>query len=132
MSYNLNLLELFLDSFFKSEILEMDHFFAPTFKYVLNQGAEQSFEEFAERMKFVSQTTDPAISQIKTADDQHFHYNFEVRVPGNTSKDTTAYGSVEIIIAKSLIQRVNVDYHKTKEEFEKFQALLESSRVTFI
>lgn len=132
MSYNLKLVGLFVKNIFQNKIDEMDHFVSPDFKYVLNLGKIQNFEYFVKRMKLISQTTDPKLSEIETPDDKHFYYNFEVQVADDSPENIISHGSVEIVIHKSLIQRVNVSYHTSQEEYDIFQTRLENSRTAFI
>lgn len=132
MSYNLKLVKLFVENIFKNKISEMDHFVAPDFKYVLNLGEIQNFEYFVSRMRLISQSTDPLLSEIETPDDKHFFYNFEVQIADNSPENKISHGSVEIVIAKSLIQRVNVSYHTSQEEYDIFQTRLENSQTVFV
>lgn len=120
MSQNLRLVEYFSSEFYRSHTLDLAHIASTTFEFSVNSGPTKNFEEYAKRTAKLNKKANLIIGEFTSEDDIHFHASFETKLDCKVS----ASGKCMFKVSRGLLERVNIDYDMTKEEFEIFNQLL--------
>lgn len=131
MSGNLKIVEYFVKGCISDETEKLENFVSPDFKYVLNLNNYFDWKEFAARNRILHNTTNTVIHEITSADDVHFHYDFDVSLP-EPNVGIMIRGFVQIIVKGGLITRLDLHTNGSEEGFETFQELRKNSSTVLL
>lgn len=120
MTENLKLVEYFTSAFYFKEKIELGHIASTTFGFSINSSPLKTFEEYESRRLLLSQNATLIIDEITTNDDTHFYTNFDVLLKGGKKFS----GKTMLKVSRGLLERVNVDYDLTNDEFKQFEKML--------
>ncbi|MBL1242209.1 MAG: hypothetical protein COB13_010195 [OCS116 cluster bacterium] len=132
MSKNLEVVAFFIAEFYENNSTDMAALTAPAFSFTQNSGSRQNFGQFVRRMRFLNHSAKYEIKTPTSQNDTHFYSQFEVQIPNGNAGFITGLGRVELVIEDGLVQAIDISYHKTQEEYEKFQTSMNESRVAFV
>lgn len=116
MTYNLSLVEYFTSEFYQFEVTSLSHLAANSFTFTINASAPMDFEEFARRRRFLFLNSAISHGEFKSTDDKSFYASVEIL----TLEGTRAIGKIMFNVKDRLLQRVEVNYNFTENEFKAF------------
>lgn len=123
MSYNQRLVDYFTSEFYQFEVTDLAHLASPTFTFVINASEPKSFDEFEKRRRFLFLISGIKHGPFTSTDDESFYATVEIL----TLEGEKANGVIMFNIRDGLVQRVDVKYDFTEEEFANFfDALFEN------
>lgn len=117
MSQNLRLAEYFTSEFYKNKTHQLAHIASPNFEFVLNNRGKKNFEEYAIRTTLVGRKSDIEIGEFTSTDDHLF------KAACTITKDdgSTASGQMKLHVDHGLLQKVQLDYDLTTDEYLEFE-----------
>lgn len=131
MTDNEKLVRYFVKEYLGQNISKLVNIVSPQFSYILNQHTRKNFAQFAARMRLYTSATVIKVGDISSGDDIHFHYDFEIELPGAETGVKT-HGFAQVIVKNDLIHQVDINYHNSQEEFEEFQEMVQNSSTVFL
>lgn len=116
MSYNHRLVDYFTSEFYQFEITDLSHLAAPTFTFTINGSEPKLFDEFEKRRRYLFLNSSIKHGEFSSPDDKSFYASVEIL----TLEGDVAKGVIMFHVDGRLLQRVDVNYDFTQEEFDKF------------
>ncbi|MBL1241441.1 MAG: hypothetical protein COB13_006300 [OCS116 cluster bacterium] len=83
-------------------------------------------------MRFINSSAKFTVYKPVTHDDTNFYTQFEMKIPSHDSEFITALGKTKFVIKDGLLQTIDINYHKTQQEYDEFQSLMNESPVAFV
>ena len=132
MSQNSKIIEYFYREFRANNIDNIYSIISPNFAYYINGGAQQSYEQLAERMKLANQGATVIGKKMTSEDDVHYSAEFEVQVVDSHGKTISAFGFTEVQIYNGLITSLDVHYYESEVEIEEFRELIKNNATALV
>lgn len=131
MTDNEILVRYFVKEYLGNNVNKLANVVSPQFAYILNHRTRKDFNQFSARMRLYTGATIIKIGEISSSDDIHFHYDFEIELPGAETEIITR-GFAQIIVRNGLVHQVDINYHNSQEEFEEFQEMVQNSSTVYL
>lgn len=131
MTDNEKLVRYFVKEYLGHNASKLVNIVSPQFSYILNQQVRKNFNQFTARMRLFTSATLIKVGEISSGDDTHFHYDFEIELPGSDTGVKT-HGFAQVIVKNNLVHQVDINYHNSQEEFEEFQELVQNSSTVYL
>ena len=128
MTQNQRLVDYFTNEFYQFEVTSLSHSASPYFTFTINSSAPMDFKEFSNRRRFLFLNAAITHGQFYAIDDMNFYANVEIL----TLEGDRVSGNIMFQIKDDLLQKVEVNYDLTEEEYRLFfDALFENYTTSF-